>query len=464
MKYPLTFLLFFSFLFFPLFSAQAVSFNKNRIISNSDLTNTKDFSVNRLATFLSHKGALGSLSFAVGGSIKSAAQIIYDAATTYSISPQYLIVRMQLEQGLVSSSKPSQYQLDWATGYGVCDSCTLEQAAKYKGFANQMNWGARGIRRYLDDLETKGQTISGWSVGKEKTTLDNISITPHNEATAALYTYTPWVGKLGGGRQDVGGNALFHKIFTSWFRALYPDGTVLQDSETGAVYVLRNGKKLLFASRSAFLSAHDSSDIIAASKVTLDAYPTGGTIRFADFSVLRTPDNTVYLYSKNQVRPLASDKVLHNIGYNPEEILPILSKDLQGIAIGKTIQDKDVYPTGALLQFKNTGGVVYVDENGFRHPIPSKDVLKAHFAKPRIIQKSSDYIKKFPLGDTLLLPEGTLVTSKKSKTIFIISGGKKRPFQNATVFNTLGYKWEKVISVDQKTLDVHPNGKIVTLD
>ena len=61
----------------------------------------------------------------------------------------------------------------------------------------------------VDDLDAKGTTIAGWKVGVAKKTSDGYAVTPANKATAALYTYTPWV------LLDEGGN---YNHWTTWNR------------------------------------------------------------------------------------------------------------------------------------------------------------------------------------------------------------------------------------------------------
>ena len=66
----------------------------------------------------------------------------------------------------------------------------------------------------MDDLANEGETRSEWAVGREKETLDGTLVVPSNRATAALYTYTPWV--LVGS----GGNWLFWNVFQNYSRHL----------------------------------------------------------------------------------------------------------------------------------------------------------------------------------------------------------------------------------------------------
>jgi hypothetical protein len=74
------------------------------------------------------------------------------------------------------------------------------------------------MEEYYEELETDGQTRAGWAVGKAKRTLDPCSVTPKNKATAALYTYTPWVGKrgLGCGASNVSGSTLLVQLYKQY--------------------------------------------------------------------------------------------------------------------------------------------------------------------------------------------------------------------------------------------------------
>ena len=137
----------------------------------------------------------------------SAAQLIAAAAKKYRINPLALLARLQVEWSLVYRDEaPKAFALDHAMGCGCHDGdpyCTSGEA----GFANQLECGAGVFRKAMDDLLERGATVSGWRVGKAKTTLDPKTVTPANRATAALYTYTPWV------LEGRGGNWLFWNVF-----------------------------------------------------------------------------------------------------------------------------------------------------------------------------------------------------------------------------------------------------------
>jgi hypothetical protein len=88
---------------------------------------------------------------------------------------------------------------------------------------------------------TSNGTVSGWARNRTKTTQDDISVTPKNAATAALYTYTPWVGEAGGGRAGVGGASLHHAVWSNlasaasygaWGAPSEPSGSNEESSNT----------------------------------------------------------------------------------------------------------------------------------------------------------------------------------------------------------------------------------------
>ncbi len=69
----------------------------------------------------------------------------------------------------------------------------------------------------MSELQGRGfPTVSGWSVNTTKTTLDQCAVTPQTNATAALYTYTPYVGAYsddGCGTKSDGGSTGIAKIY-----------------------------------------------------------------------------------------------------------------------------------------------------------------------------------------------------------------------------------------------------------
>ena len=452
------------FVFFLPQAVQAFHFNKNNIISDSDLTNHRTLSLSGIDSFLRTKGSglVGMVFPAVDGD-KTAAQIIYDAAQYYRISPKYLVVRIQLEQGLVTDSDLAQSQIDWATGYGCPDGYSCSE--KYRGFFSQINESAKAMRgeKYLGGIEQRGATISGWGVGITKTTLDGIVVTPENKATACLYTYTPWVGKYGGGTPLWGGNSLLAKTWYEWFQKKYPDGTLVRQEGEPGIWLIQNGQRRPFHSRSAFYASHDPAKVINISSVELEVYPLGRPIKYADYSLIQSPGGTIYLIVDGQKRGIASMEVFRNIGFNPMEVIRTDWSDINAIPDGPDITMESVYPTGALLQSQETGGIFEV-ENGIKHPIWSKEILQNRFPNQKWTLVTEEELNLYPKGEPVKFQDGELVTSPGTNAVFVISNGERRKIASREVFESLGYHWENIIwTSDQALLKAHPLGQTIDL-
>lgn len=148
---------------------------------------------------------------------KSAAAIMVDSATSHGINPLEMLVRVQMEQGLISKTTASTATISIAFGCGCPHSAVCNDS--YRGFANQANCAAGTLSRSMTRALTSSGTVSGWARNKTKATQDGLSIVPKNAATAALYTYTPWVGEAGGGMQGVGGVSLHAAVWDRFAEA-----------------------------------------------------------------------------------------------------------------------------------------------------------------------------------------------------------------------------------------------------
>lgn len=140
---------------------------------------------------------------------QSAAEAIVQAAEAHEVSPLLLLVRMQVEKGLVGkSTAPSQSAVDFAFGCGCHDGRACDES--FRGFGKQLDCAASTLREHFDTAQSGGGL---WSVGVAKKTLDKKVVTPANAATASLYAYTPWVLEGKGGNWlvwNVSGRYLAH--------------------------------------------------------------------------------------------------------------------------------------------------------------------------------------------------------------------------------------------------------------
>jgi hypothetical protein len=330
---------------------------------------------------------------------------------------------------------------------------------------------------YLQDLSTNGQTVSGWSVGKtkrsgapynrndasdpgwEKINGQPSYVAPINKATAALYTYTPWVG----GPTGVGGNYLFWTLWNKYWgqKIVYPDGTLLQATqEPGKYWLIQDGKRRQFNSKSVFLSNYNENQIITTDIKVLEAYTISSPIKYPNYSLLQSKakDKTIYLLVDDTKRKFDSRATFAKFGYNPEEIIPVDQQELDQYVDGEILTTKEIYPNGTLIQDSKTGGI-YLVQSSIKHPIIDRQLITLYYRGRKTKPMTTKDLDKIITGDPIKLKNGTLTKAESSPIVYFISNGKKLPITSETTFNLLGYKFSNVIVVSDKILSLHELGQ-----
>lgn len=439
----------------PLIPARAAA-PPNNLLSDSELTDAGALSLAQIQNFLANKGTLaGYIAADTDGIVRTAAEIIWRVSRDYALSPKFLMALIQREQSLVEDPSPAPKQYDWATGFGVCDSCAKDdpEVVVWKGFAKQVESAARQVRnRYLPDLETKGRTVSGIGPGITKQ-IDDTPVTPANNATAILYTYTP----------HLHGNLNFVNIWKRWFGMAYPDGSLVKAAGSTDVWLIQNGERRRLATRSALLTRFKEANVIPIKPEDLDAYSAGPEIKFPNYALVQAPGGTTYLLDGDFKRAIASPEVFRKLGFNPEEVVDATDAELTAYADGNPITLQSSYPQGALLQDKKSGGVYYAAD-GVKHPIWSLEVLNARFPKKPIAKASIEQLAALPTGEPVSLADGTLVGVKGDKDVYVIEHGTRRPIASEAVFKAFGWKWSNVIWTSPAAVNLHPLGESLALN
>lgn len=452
--------------------AAAFTFNRHFLITDEDMT-TGLFSRDQTVSFLRTKGGY------LGTKAEEFGQIVYDAAVTNGLNPQFLLVQIQKESSLVEDPNPSQQQIDYALGFGCPDNQPCNSA--YRGFGTQVSKAAAIFKQYLADIATTGRTISGWGVGIEKRSgaprnksnpndpgwesIDGqpVMVTPQNAATAALYTYNPWVGGhsqlLNGRVRYIGANYNFRLIWDRYFvqQRLYPDGSLLRPKGGKSTWLIKGGKRHEFLSTAAFLANYDPRKVITVPPDELLQYDLGPGIKFAEFSLLQAPNGGVYLLANGTKRPIVSRQVFRSIGFNPDEIIKVSWDDLAPYPNGEKIIEATKSPTGKLVQVLG-GGIAYVDENNLRHAVYSKEILRSQFRHRRWKTIKPEAFAALGLGEPVKFRDGELVTSPNAGGVFLIANGQKRPIPSREVFAAYRFSWRNVVRTSDRALEIHATG------
>lgn len=175
---------------------------------------------------------------------RTAAQIIKDVAVACGINPQVLIVLLEKEQSLVTDNWPLNRQYNSATGFACPDTAPCNPA--YNGFFYQVYNAARQFKVYQAHpnsynyvagrsnriywqtnlggfINPTGNVNDPSRTGQSGCGYQNVFI--KNQATAALYIYTPYqpneraLSNLYGTGDGCSayGNRNFWRIFSDWF-------------------------------------------------------------------------------------------------------------------------------------------------------------------------------------------------------------------------------------------------------
>ncbi len=192
----------------------SATFDRHNLMDDATFTDTAFMSVADVQAFF-EQSPYKRRSFLADQKVAGVplSKALVDAAKRHGINPLVLLVKLQVETGLVSlETAPKQKLIDRALGCGCPDNKPC--AASEKGLGAQLECAGDVFQGYLEDLAAGRDTIAGWRVGEAKKTLDPLSVTPKNRATAALYTYTPWV------LTGEGGNWLFWNVAKKYQRHL----------------------------------------------------------------------------------------------------------------------------------------------------------------------------------------------------------------------------------------------------
>jgi len=233
-------------------NADAVSakdFNPGRIIDDEVFYNYDTMSASQIQNFLNsrvpvcyassgspaclknYKQSTPSISAssycnAISGGTKTAAQIIYTVAKACKINPQVFTVLLEKEQSLVTSTRPHISQYRSATGFACSDTSPCDP--RYEGFFYQVYNAGRQFQIYkafpnsYNYVAGRNNTVY-WHPDLSRCGSSQVYI--ENQATAALYVYTPYRPNSAALNNMYGtgdscssyGNRNFWRIFSDWF-------------------------------------------------------------------------------------------------------------------------------------------------------------------------------------------------------------------------------------------------------
>ena len=299
---------------------------------------------------------------------KSSAQIIWEAAQNYRINPQLLLVTLQKETSMITDTWAATWQYKRAVGYKCPDSklgtdVDANQNGCYdshENFIAQINGAAFRLRDYMDNptgYNHRGGTTRyiAWT---DKAECGGSNVYIENQATAALYNYTPYQPNQAALNNMYGlgdacssyGNRNFWIMFNDWFGDTDVSNLVRTPSDQ-TYYLLTNSKRFAIPNGD-LLYAYglDKQRVSVISDQVLQTIPNGGMLQT---TFTTSGDGTVYLADLATKFGVASGEYCVKWGINCDTPSQI------GAEISDTLKNG-----GVLQPIMNNMGNYYLMDNG----------------------------------------------------------------------------------------------------
>jgi len=271
----------------------------------------------------------------------SAAQLIHDVARACGINPRVLLVKLQKEQGLITSSDPSPRAYDFALGMDCPDTPSGCSAAS-AGFFWQLYKGAGQLNYYSNPAGPftwlkVGSTVSIlYQAGRPECGRKQFVL--QNKATAALYYYTPYVPNQAaldnlyglGDRCSAYGNRNFWRFFSDWFGSPIGGGFLLKAAQ-GDTFLIVNEVKYRIPDEELLGSLAPLGPIGEISKDYLDSFTTVGDITPLVKSA--AADEYFFVDQGKRVK-FESCELVASFGLNCGSAVTLTSPQMSALAIG----------------------------------------------------------------------------------------------------------------------------------
>ncbi len=385
------------------------------------------------------------------GRLRTAAELIWDVSRQSGLNPQVILVTLQKEQGLISTSVSSerlQRALNNAMGFDCPDSSGCGNL--FPGFyaqlfgnvdteGNRYLGAARSLMKSFSTPEGRGPAIDGIpaKVGNSvpiSNTLGDYTgiareqiVTIGNRATAALYRYTPHV---------FNGNYNFWNFFTSWFK--YPNGTLLTSSQDRTIFIIQNGERQQIPAFVATARGMNLSAAIVASPTELATYPLGTPYGPPDNTIVSV-DGSLFVFIDN-VRHPASSFVLTQRKLDPSKSLALSSSEASVYTKGTQLTPAD----GTVLRSPENSNVYLVDKGILK--LFSEFTFKQRDAAKKLELIPEAEIALYTKQGYVPPLEGTLVQAPSGNDIYLISQERRLPL-TTELFQNLGFSQKNVVKL-----------------
>ena len=282
----------------------------------------------------------------------TAAQIIHDVANACGINPKVLIVTLQKEQGLVTSSKPTPYMYRAAMGYGCPDSDPGICGKVYVGLFNQIYRAASQLQWYGNPEGSFTWLRPGRTVNvrySPRSACGTKSFELKSQATANLYYYTPYTPNKAaldnlygtGDSCSAYGNRNFWRFFHDWFGSPIGGGYLLR-SGNSPLYVISGSQRFEITDQSQIAALEALGPVGEISQPYLDSFTDGGAMQLL---VESSSTQELFLLAGNRRYLVPNCEVASEFGLDCANKLTLPSAQLlefdNGVQISQLLETED---------------------------------------------------------------------------------------------------------------------------
>ncbi len=383
--------------------------------------------------------------------LRTAAELIWDAAQSTGMNPQVLLVTLNKEQSLITGKFNQftlQKALDRALGFDCPDASgcgNLFPGFYYQFFGNVDTAGnrylgaPRSLMKSFSQANGRGPAVNGRPSQVNQTiTLDNTLggfagvlanqvVTLLNKATAALYRYTPHV---------FNGNYNFWRFFASWFK--YANGTLLKTSDSGVVYILQNGALQQIPQFVAQARLIDYYKTIIVSPSEFANYTIGSPYGPVDNTIISVNGKT-YVFLDGVKHP-ASAFVIGQRKLDITNAFSVPELDAVLFSDGSQLTPED----GTVLKAEGAPEIYLVQQGVLK--LFSDVTLKQYKVVKKIQIIPGEELLSYPKSGYVSPLDGTLVKATVSQTVYLVWQGQRLPL-TSELFKNLGFNSKDVITL-----------------
>ena len=368
----------------------------------------------------------------------SAAEVIHAISNACGINPRVLIVTLQKEQGLVTSTKPTSYMYRAAMGFGCPDSDPGICGKVFVGLFNQLYRAAKQFRWYGNPEGS----FTYWKPGRvismrfhPRAACGSKSFELKNQATANLYYYTPYTPNEAALRNLYGtgdscsayGNRNFWRFYHDWFGSPIGGGYLLKSATSGN-YLIVNNVRYLVSDPKLLESLRPLGPLGEISQAYLDSFQDAGVM---SPMVIDSTTNVRYLLVDSIRYEVTDCQVAAHYGYDCNLAIPLTSLQLNNFINGGILTRLAETTSGAQYWIENQTYRVVVDQLALT-------TVGGQTIAP--VKLNVELVPTLTPGSALA-SELALFSLKGSNDVLVASGGQTFRFTASLASSTNLQRW-----------------------